>query len=156
MFKKEIKFSTKWKVHEIVEKLEVLTKGRHLNGHKRIEPNYIGEFDNSGFTFFRSEMNFLGNYIFSAEFIESESSINIIVSIYPSAGTYLFYFLIDVLILLSLFIYHINFNITKVIVIALLLLMPISIMYFSYREDVKRANKFLVNFFQIKKSTLFK
>jgi len=156
MFKKKVEFSTKWKTSEIVKNLEAITKGKHLSGYNRIAPNYLGEFDNTGFKFLRSEINFLGNHNFTAKFIESEFDTKIMVSIQPSLWTFIFYFFIEALIFLSLFLHHINFNAIKIIVLILLFVMPILILYLSFREDVKKANNFLMNFFKIKESLLFK
>lgn len=150
MFKRVFNFSTKMNISQIVGELQINTKGKHLSGHKRIEPNYIGEFDRNGFYFSRSELNFLGNHNFNAKFIESESGTKIIASVRPSAGTFLFYFLLVSIMILSSFVNQFNLNVKNMFLLSVLAICPILIMYLSFIMDVKKAKMFLIRFFDMK------
>lgn len=147
MFAKKYEFSTNMKIDEIVKKLENITIGKHLY-MKKVQPNYIGKFDNTGFRF-RNRFNTIGNYFLSAKYIEQDSTTYVSASIKTSPGTFFFYLIIDAVILLSLFSGHITLNLIKLATISLLLCIPVLIVYLSFKHDKRQAEIFLKNLFDL-------
>lgn len=148
MFTKKYELSTNMKIDEIVRKLNNITIGKNLIFQKRVQPDYIGNFDNTGFKF-RRGYNIVGTHFFSANYFEQDSITNVSASIKTSAGTLFFYFSIDALILLSLLIGHITLSLVKITTISLLLSIPALILYFSFEYDKREAEKFLHYLFDI-------
>ena len=134
------------KVDEILNKLNSITIGKHFYYKKKVKPNYIGNFDNTGFKF-RRGYNIIGNYFFSANYYEQDSITNVRASIKTSTGTSVFYLFLDVLILLSLLNNHIGFNLFKIGIILILLSVPVIIVYLSFKYDKKEAEIFLKKIF---------
>ena len=153
MLNKEFKFSTLWKVPQIIEKLESITIGYSLKGKKRIGPYYVGEYDESGFRFKRSHP--IGDCIFSSKFIEQESKTDIIVSIKPTVGSVVTFIVIIGLMLILLFESNIKYDLLKLTTLVLIFLIPALIWYIGFLTDVKRAKLFLAEFFNMKDSLLF-
>ena len=146
MLNKEFKFSTQWKVSQIIEKLEGITTGKSLNGKKKIGPYYVGEYDETGFRFKRSHP--IGDCIFSSKFIEQESKTDIIVSIKPRVGSIVTFIVIIGLMLLLLFKSNIEYDFIKLTTLVLIFLIPALIWYIGFLADVKRAKVFLMELFQ--------
>ena len=146
MFNKEFKFSTQWKVSQIIEKLEGITTGKSLNGKKKIGPYYVGEYDETGFRFKRSHP--IGDCIFSSKFIEQESKTDIIVSIKPGVGSIVTLIVIIGLMLILLFESNIEYDFLKLTTLVLIFLIPALIWYIGFLADVKRAKVFLMELFQ--------
>lgn len=146
MLNKEFKFSTQWKVSQIIEKLEGITTGKSLNGKKKIGPYYVGEYDETGFRFKRSHP--IGDCIFSSKFIEQESKTDIIVSIKPGVGSIVTFIVIIGLMLLLLFKSNIEYDFLKLTTLILIFLIPALIWYIGFLADVKRAKVFLMELFQ--------
>ena len=146
MLNKEFKFSTLWKVSQIIEKLEGITTGKSLNGKKKIGPYYVGEYDETGFRFKRSHP--IGDCIFSSKFIEQESKTDIIVSIKPGVGSIVTFIVIIGLMLLLLFKSNIEYDFLKLTTLVLIFLIPALIWYIGFLADVKRAKVFLMELFQ--------
>jgi len=146
MLNKEFKFSTQWKVSQIIEKLEGITTGKSLNGKKKIGPYYVGEYDETGFRFKRSHP--IGDCIFSSKFIEQESKTDIIVSIKPRVGSIVTFIVIIGLMLLLLFKSNIEYDFLKLTTLVLIFLIPALIWYIGFLADVKRAKVFLMELFQ--------
>ena len=146
MLNKEFKFSTQWKVSQIIEKLEGITTGKSLNGKKKIGPYYVGEYDETGFRFKRSHP--IGDCIFSSKFIEQESKTDIIVSIKPGVGSIVTFIVIIGLMLLLLFKSNIEYDFLKLTTLVLIFLIPALIWYIGFLADVKRAKVFLMELFQ--------
>ena len=146
MFNKEFKFSTQWKVSQIIEKLEGITTGKSLNGKKKIGPYYVGEYDETGFRFKRSHP--IGDCIFSSKFIEQESKTDIIVSIKPGVGSIVTFIVIIGLMLLLLFKSNIEYDFLKLTTLVLIFQIPALIWYIGFLADVKRAKVFLMELFQ--------
>lgn len=142
MFSKRYEFSTKMKKDDIINKLNSITIGRHFYYKKKIQPNYIGDFDNTGFKF-RRGYNIIGNFFFRANYFEQDSITNVSASIKTSAGTSVFYFFLDALILLSLLNNYQGLDLVKLATIFLLLSVPVLIVYLSFRYDKREAEKFL-------------
>ena len=154
MLSKKYTFSTSLKVSEIIEKLESITLGKTIKGQKKIGNNFVGDFDESGFSFLRSGDRPFGNYIFTAKFVEHNSNTDIFVSIKPSIGTIAFYFVLIAIMMLILFEGHTNFNLIKIASLAVILLIPFSMLYFALKADIKRAKLFLIDFFQLENQSL--
>ena len=146
MLNKEFKFSTQWKVSQIIEKLEGITTGKSLNGKKKIGPYYVGEYDETGFRFKRSHP--IGDCIFSSKFIEQESKTDIIVSIKPGVGSIVTFIVIIGLMLVLLFKSNIEYDFLKLTTLILIFLIPALIWYIGFLADVKRAKVFLMELFQ--------
>ena len=146
MLNKEFKFSTQWKVSQIIEKLEGITTGKSLNGKKKIGPYYVGEYDETGFRFKRSHP--IGDCIFSSKFIEQESKTDIIVSIKPGVGSIVTFIVIIGLMLVLLFESNIEYDFLKLTTLVLIFLIPALIWYIGFLADVKRAKVFLMELFQ--------
>ena len=146
MLNKEFKFSTQWKVSQIIEKLEGITTGKSLNGKKKIGPYYVGEYDETGFRFKRSHP--IGDCIFSSKFIEQESKTDIIVSIKPGVGSIVTFIVIIGLMLILLFEGNIEYDFLKLTTLVLIFLIPALIWYIGFLADVKRAKVFLMELFQ--------
>jgi hypothetical protein len=146
MLNKEFKFSTQWKVSQIIEKLEGITTGKSLNGKKKIGPYYVGEYDETGFRFKRSHP--IGDCIFSSKFIEQESKTDIIASIKPGVGSIVTFIVIIGLMLVLLFKSNIEYDFLKLTTLILIFLIPALIWYIGFLADVKRAKVFLMELFQ--------
>ena len=149
MLNKEFKFSTKWKVPQIIEKIESVANGKSLNWKKKIsQPYYFSEYNNSGFTLIRGGYR-LGVNLISSKFIKQESKTDIVVLTKPSLGTFAAFIFIIGLMFISLFEYNAMFNFKKLITLAIIFLIPILTVYVNYLFDVKKAKLFLAEFFEI-------
>jgi len=146
MFSKKYEFSTNMKIDEIVNKLNSITIGKHFYYKKKVQPNYLGNFDNTGFKF-RCGSNIIGNYFFRANYFEHDSSTKVSASINTSVGTSVFYLFLDLLILFSLLNNHIGLDLVKLATIFFLLSIPVLIVYLSFKHDKRKAEIFLKNLF---------
>ena len=142
------------KIPEIIEKLGSITLGKTIRGERKIGNNFVGDFDESGFSFLRSGDRPFGNYIFSAKFIENYSGTDVYASVKPSIGTLAFYLILIAIMMLILFEGHTNFNLIKIASLAVILLIPFSMLYFALKADIKRAKLFLIDFFQLENQSL--
>ncbi len=157
MLNKEFKLSTKWKVSQIIEKIESVTTSKSLTGKKKRYPYYyFGEYDNSGFSFIKRDFHPLGANLFSSKFIEHEKETDIVVSIKAGFATFVQYIFFIGLISVVLFEYNIKFDIIKLITLAILYLIPTLTVYVIFLSDVKKAKLFLAEFFEIDDISLFR
>jgi len=156
MLNKKFELSTKWKVSQIIEKIESVTTSKSLNWKKKIfQYYYFDEYDNSGFTLIRVGYR-LGVYLISSKFIEQESKTDIIVSTKPSFGTLTTFIFIIGLMFIVLFEYNIEFDLKKLITVVILFLIPTLTVYVVFLSDVKKAKLFLADFFEIDDLSLFR
>ena len=156
MLNKEFKFSTKWKVPQIIEKIESVTTGKSLNWKKKIsQPYYFSGYDNSGFTLIRSGYR-LGVNLIISKFIEQESKTDIVVVTKPSFGTFVAFIFFIGLMFIFLFEYNVFFDLKKLITLVIIFLIPIVTVYLNLLSDVKKAKLFLAEFFEINDLSLFR
>ena len=156
MLNKEFKFSTKWKISQIIEKIESVTTANSLNWKKKIsQPYYFDGYDNSGFTLIRGGYR-LGVNLISSKFIDQDTKTDIIVSTKPSFGTFAAFIIIIGLMFIVLFESNINFNLIKLVTLVILFLIPILTVYMAFLSDIKKAKLFLAEFFEIDDLSLFR
>ncbi len=157
MLNKEFKFSTKWTVPQIIEKLGSVTNSKSLNMKKRIgHYYYFDKYDSSGFSFITRGFRPLSPNVFRSKFIEQETKTDIVVSTKPSIGNYVAYIFVIVLLSIALFESYIKFDLTKLLTTVIILLLPTLTIYVGFLFDIKRAKLFLAEFFEIEDVSLFR